>query len=130
MKNFPIIDADGHVTESLESLKKHLSNDFKNRPLFTTEAWDRSFGGTLGKRNEDPKVQMADMDLDGIDIQVVFPTHLSLNSEKETALASISRATTTTGLRSFVPLTRNVSREWRWLLYRTLTPQFGKCAVP
>ena len=25
MKNFPIIDADGHVTESLESLKKHLS---------------------------------------------------------------------------------------------------------
>src|SRR5688500_19628741 len=36
---------------------------------------------------------MADMDLDGIDIQVVFPTHLSLNSEKETALAvDIARA--------------------------------------
>jgi predicted TIM-barrel fold metal-dependent hydrolase len=93
MKNFPIIDADGHVTESLESLKKHLSKEYKNRPLFNTEAWDRSFGGTLGKRNEDPKVQMADMDLDGIDIQVVFPTHLSLNSEKETALAvDIARA--------------------------------------
>jgi hypothetical protein len=54
---------------------------------------DRSFGGTLGKRNENPKVQLADMDLDGIDIQAVFPTHLSLNSENETALAvDIARA--------------------------------------
>jgi hypothetical protein len=73
MKTFPIIDADGHVTESLESLRKHLGQEHQNRPLFTSEAWDRSFGGTLGKRNEDPKVQLADMDLDGIDIQVVFP---------------------------------------------------------
>lgn len=93
MKNFPIIDADGHVTESLESLRRHLSKEHQSRPLFTSEAWDRSFGGTLGKRNEDPKVQLADMDLDGIDIQVIFPTHLSLNSEKETALAvDIARA--------------------------------------
>ena len=82
MKSFPIIDADGHVTESLESLRRHLGKEHQSRPLFTSEAWDRSFGGTLGKRNEDPKVQLADMDLDGIDIQVVFPTHLSLNSEK------------------------------------------------
>ena len=93
MKEFPIIDADGHVTESLESLKPHLKPENRNRPLLTSEAWDRSFGGTLGKRNEDPKVQLADMDLDGIDIQVIFPTHLSLNSEKETAVATdIARA--------------------------------------
>ena len=33
------------------------------------------------------------MDLDGIDIQVVFPTHLSLNAERETAVAiDIARA--------------------------------------
>ena len=66
MKQFPIIDADGHVTETLESLKKHLKPEYRNRPLMTSEAWDRSFGGTLGKRNEDPKVQLTDMDLDGI----------------------------------------------------------------
>ena len=78
MKNFPIIDADGHVTESNESLKKHLKKEYRNRPLMHSEAWDRTFGGTLGKRNEDPKVQLADMDLDGIDIQVIFPSHLSL----------------------------------------------------
>ena len=52
MKEFPIIDADGHVTESLESLRKHLRQAYRKRPLFTTEAWDRSFGGTLGKRHE------------------------------------------------------------------------------
>jgi uncharacterized protein len=93
MKHFPIIDADGHVTETLESLKKHLKPEYRNRPLMTSEAWDRSFGGTLGKRNEDPKVQLTDMDLDGIDVQVIFPTHLSLNSEKEAEVAAdIARA--------------------------------------
>ena len=56
-------------------------------PLASSEAWDRSFGGTLGKRNEDPKVQLADMNIDGIDIQVIFPSHLSLSVEKESDLA-------------------------------------------
>ena len=93
MREFPIIDADGHVSESLASLKRHLKTEYRNRPLFTTEAWDRSFGGTLGKHNEDPKIQLTDMDTDGIDVQVIFPSHLSLSAEKETELATdIARA--------------------------------------
>jgi predicted TIM-barrel fold metal-dependent hydrolase len=93
MEKFPIIDADGHVTESAESLKKHLKEQYRKRPLMTSEAWDRTFGGTLGKRNENPKTQLADMDTDGIDIQVIFPSHLSLSAEKETDLATdIARA--------------------------------------
>ena len=87
MEKFRVIDADGHVTESFGSLKKHLKEEYRNRPLASSEAWDRSFGGTLGKRNEDPKVQLADMDIDGIDIQVIFPSHLSLSVEKENDLA-------------------------------------------
>ena len=67
MQNFPIIDADGHVTEFNESLRKHLKKEYRNRPLMHSEAWDRSFGGTLGKRNEEPKTQLADMDVEGID---------------------------------------------------------------
>ena len=55
MNSFPIIDADGHVTETLGSLKKYLKEEYRNRPLMTSEAWDRSFSGTLGKRNEDRK---------------------------------------------------------------------------
>jgi predicted TIM-barrel fold metal-dependent hydrolase len=93
MKSFPIIDADGHVTETNESLKRHLKKEFRNRPLMHSEPWDRTFGGTLGKRNEDPQVQLQDMDLDGIDIQVIFPSHLSLNVEREADLATdIARA--------------------------------------
>jgi len=93
MKNFPIIDADGHVTESIASLQKHLRQEFRNRPLMTSEAWDRSFGGTLGKCNEEPKTQLADMDIEGIDVQVIFPSHLSLNAEKEADVATdIARA--------------------------------------
>jgi uncharacterized protein len=93
MENFPIIDADGHVTESFASLKRYLKPEHRNRPLMTSEAWDRSFGGTLGKTNEDPKTQLADMDVDGIDIQVIFPSHLSLSAEKEADLATdIARA--------------------------------------
>jgi hypothetical protein len=47
MKSF--LDADGHVTEPLESLSRHLGKEHQNRPLFTSEAWDRSLGGTLGR---------------------------------------------------------------------------------
>ncbi|HEY6366105.1 MAG TPA: amidohydrolase family protein, partial [Candidatus Binatia bacterium] len=80
-------------TESVGSLRKHLKPQYRNRPLMTSEAWDRSFGGTLGKRNEDPKTQLKDMDIDGIDIQVIFPSHLSLSAEKEVDLATdIARA--------------------------------------
>src|SRR5215470_2847916 len=93
MKHFPIIDADGHVTESIASLQKHLKQEFRNRPLMTSEAWDRSFGGTLGKRNEEPRVQLADMDIEGIDVQVIFPSHLSLSAEKEADVATdVARA--------------------------------------
>jgi hypothetical protein len=46
MKTFPIIDADGHVSESNESLKRHLKREYRDRPLMHSEAWDRTFGGT------------------------------------------------------------------------------------
>lgn len=129
MKNFPIIDADGHVTESLESLKKHLNDAHRNRPLFTSEAWDRSFGGTLGKRNEDPKVQLADMDLDGIDIQVVYSRRTFLSTpKKRLRWPPISPGPTTIGSPNFAPPIRAGSKASPWLLCRTSTLQFERCA--
>ncbi len=94
MKDMPVIDADGHVSESNSSLKKYLKEENRSRPLQASEAWDRSFGGTLGKQNEDPKVQLADMDAEGIDVQVIYPSsRLSLSAEKETDLVvDIARA--------------------------------------
>lgn len=82
-----MIDADGHVSESNASLKKFLKEEHRSRPLQATEAWNRSLDGTLGKQNEDPRVQLADMDAEGIDVQVIHPSsRLSLSAEKETDL--------------------------------------------
>src|SRR5262245_49147074 len=83
-----IIDADGHVSESMATMRKYMGPEYQNRPLQESEAWDRSLGGTMGKFNEDPHVQIQDMEAEGIDIQVVFPTvGLSLSRMKETELA-------------------------------------------
>jgi predicted TIM-barrel fold metal-dependent hydrolase len=88
MSDWLVIDADGHVVEPTAGLKKHMGPDFQNRAIAEGEAWDRSLGGTLGKQNHDPEIQLTDMDAAGIDIQVVFPTsQLSLSRIKETALA-------------------------------------------
>ena len=83
-----VIDADGHVTETVATLQSYLSPQFRNRPVMDSEEWDRSFGGTLGKSNDDPQVQLADMDVEGIDVQVLYPTMcLQLSTVRETALA-------------------------------------------
>ena len=130
MEKFPIIDADGHVTESNESLRKHLKTEYRNRPLMHSEAWDRSFGGTLGKRNEEPKTQLADMDIDGIDIQVIFPSHLHSMPRRRRIWRRTLLELTTTGLPSSAPPTQGGSRAWRWWPFRMLTPQSAKRAAP
>jgi hypothetical protein len=68
MESFPVVDADGHVEESSKGLQKYLRPENRGRPLWTSDSWDRNFGGALGKTNEDPHVQLEDMDADGIDI--------------------------------------------------------------
>ena len=94
MEHFQVIDADGHVEESAASLQKYLKEENRGRPLWTSDAWDRDFGKTLGKSNEDPRVQLADMDVDGIDVQVIYPTRgISLSAAREVDLAvDIARA--------------------------------------
>ena len=87
MRDLLIIDADAHVTESDASIQRYMKEEYRRRPIKGSEAWDRSFGGTLGKTNEDPHVQIQDMDAEGIDVQVIFPTGLSINQLRETDLA-------------------------------------------
>ena len=55
MHGMLVIDADGHVTESEKTLRKYLPKEYSARPLSSREAWDCSFGGALGKSNEDPQ---------------------------------------------------------------------------
>ena len=97
MEGYAVIDADAHVTESVEGLRQYLKAENRARPLWTTSSWDMDFGGTAGKKNEnnpDPKTQLRDMDADGIDVQVIYPSRgLSLNDEKQPNLAvDVARA--------------------------------------
>src|SRR5262249_9003639 len=101
MQNFPIIDADGHVTESNESLRKHLKKEYRNRPLMHSEAWDRSLGGTLGKRNEEPKTQLADIDVEEIDVQVILPVMFRSTPKRRPTWRRTLPEPTTTGWRNF-----------------------------
>ena len=90
MNGMLVIDGDAHVTEPPEGLRQYLKEENRVRPLFGGgEPWDRFLGGTLGKgRNDDPQVQLEDMDADGIDIQVIYPTlSLGLCRHKETDVA-------------------------------------------
>ena len=91
MKDFLVIDADGHVTETAATLRRYLPAEYQHRPLTDSEAWDRRMGRTVGKDNEDPHVQLADMDADGIDVQVIYPTLLLNLSELKEAVSGLSR---------------------------------------
>jgi predicted TIM-barrel fold metal-dependent hydrolase len=83
-----IIDADGHVTEQPESLQKYLRPENRDRPLGNKEAWDRYLNLSRGKIHDDPRIQLADMDAEGIDVQVIYPTlNLGLGALPEPDLA-------------------------------------------
>ena len=74
MTNYKIIDADGHVRESIAGLREFLEPCWQRRNLFPNDAWDRDLHGKLGANPEGPEDQIAAMDQDGIDVMVLYPT--------------------------------------------------------
>ena len=48
MTNYKIIDADGHVRESIAGLREFLEPRWQRRNLFPNDAWDRDLHGKLG----------------------------------------------------------------------------------
>lgn len=78
-----IIDADGHLSEPDDDIKRRMSathGAYSPPPVAGAECWDRYLGGTIGKNNYDPHVQLQDMEVEGIDVQVIFPSGLSLSA--------------------------------------------------
>jgi predicted TIM-barrel fold metal-dependent hydrolase len=76
---FFIVDGDGHVHEDVdggEALRRHMDPQFRTRPFRGGGFVDRSVGGKYGRRHGDPKIQIEDMDTEGIDVAVVYPTAL------------------------------------------------------
>jgi hypothetical protein len=83
MNGVYVIDADGHVRERDEDLRPHLPEPYRSRDrqFYPNDSWDRSFGGKLGRMVFDVETRLKDMDREGIDLSVLYPTSgLSIGS--------------------------------------------------
>jgi uncharacterized protein len=91
-----IIDADAHVLETEAAIREKLPEPFKGRGAIFASASggvDRGLKENPkyqelsrrgGGRIVDPNVHLVDMDTEGIDVQVLFPTSgLGLNKQRE-----------------------------------------------
>jgi hypothetical protein len=57
MPDFSVIDADGHVRESIVGMREFLEPRWQRRNLFPNDAWDRDLRGKLGAKPEGPEDQ-------------------------------------------------------------------------
>ena len=87
MANYKVLDADGHVRESVAGMREFLEPRWHRRNLFPNDEWDRDLHGKLGQKPEGPDDQLAAMDEDGIDAGL----HVSALHEKDYA-TGITRA--------------------------------------
>ena len=88
-----IIDADGHIVETPSDLRRHLPPPYSKRTgaLLPSDGMDTNMGGMLGgMEHNDVPTRLKDMDKEGIDVSVLFPTSsFSVNSliERDYAVA-------------------------------------------
>jgi len=71
-----IIDADGHIEERASDIRPHLPERYANRgTLMPTDGMDARMGGTVPTiQCNDVPTRLRDMDREGIDVSVLFPT--------------------------------------------------------
>ena len=92
MNNTSIVDADGHVLDRDTDVRPHMEEPYCKRQgsLLPGDAWDASMHGTMGMDIHDVPTRLTDMDKEGIETSVLFPTtafHLSRLPEKDYAAA-------------------------------------------
>jgi predicted TIM-barrel fold metal-dependent hydrolase len=71
-----IIDADGHLVEGSQDIRAHLPDPYARRVAFLpSDGMDTSMGGVLGGiEHVDLPTRLRDMDKEGIETAVLFPT--------------------------------------------------------
>ena len=74
--NAKIIDADGHVRDRDADIRSHMEDPWNKREgsLLPSDEWDSSMFGTLGMNITDVPTRLRDMDTEGIEVSVLFPT--------------------------------------------------------
>ncbi len=86
-----VIDADIHVTrDTVDALRDRFPEQFRRRERFqNADEHDRGLFGTLGKHGLTAAQHIEDMDKEGIDVQVLFPTGLlNYGSTRQADLAT------------------------------------------
>jgi predicted TIM-barrel fold metal-dependent hydrolase len=95
MKEQFIIDSDAHIRETEDDYLSRMAPEHRRLrfAVFPTDNWDR-FLGRYGKQVYDMNVYLQDMELEGIDLMVLYPTRgLNLSLVKQPALAgALARA--------------------------------------
>jgi len=89
MKEHCIIDSDAHIRETEEDYLSRMEPEHHRLrfSLFPSDNWDR-FLGRMGKQVYDIETYLHDMDIEGIDVAVLYPTRgLNLSLVKQPALA-------------------------------------------
>ena len=71
-----VIDSDGHVHEDQEAVRNHMDVRFRNYPTRGGGFVDRSVNGKFGQRSGKASIQVDDMDIEGIDVAVLYTTML------------------------------------------------------
>ncbi len=76
MQDMLIVDGDAHLRDNVDNCyRPYLEAPFNARGLFwPTDGFDRNKGGLLGKRDVDAPTQLVDMDVEGIDVSILYPT--------------------------------------------------------
>ena len=76
--SIPVVDADGHVTESNEQVAKYFEEPYRRRPLtfplYPQDGWDRRLLGTLGSVGGTAEQWLTALDEGGMDTTVLYPT--------------------------------------------------------
>ena len=77
----PVIDADGHITESADQLRPYMASRYPQarhwshrRTYYQDDGWDRSLGGRLGSVAPDARTWLHFMDEGEIESAVLYPT--------------------------------------------------------
>ncbi len=78
MATLPVIDADGHVTETNEQVARYLEEPYRRRPptfsMYPWDGWDRRLLGRLGDWAGDATAWLRALDEGGVESTVLYPT--------------------------------------------------------
>jgi predicted TIM-barrel fold metal-dependent hydrolase len=70
-----IIDADGHAVDQEPIYRERLPERFrKAMRIFPSDGFDRNQNGTINKAPRTPRDNLRDNDVEGIDLQIIYPT--------------------------------------------------------